>query len=193
MIFTSYFAQLKNLPVNTIPVAICGKSPDWYTGFEYKKLAPKWSFFKEWKINHDNDYYIEHYQKEVLDKLNPDEVVTDLLRFLEISNQLQSHIVLLCYEKPNDFCHRHLVAHWLNDHGFKCEELDISLINEKQGVEFMFMTNGFGEYMESYSQMMKYMRASSPPDKYGEFLLKKRKGKSRLHKTKKQKQEGECF
>ena len=32
------------------------------------------------------------------------------------------HVVLLCYEKRGDFCHRHLVADWLNKNGFNCEE-----------------------------------------------------------------------
>lgn len=32
------------------------------------------------------------------------------------------HICLICYEKPADFCHRHLVAKWLNDNNFKCKE-----------------------------------------------------------------------
>lgn len=30
MIYTSYFANVKNLPANIYPIAICGKSPnDW--------------------------------------------------------------------------------------------------------------------------------------------------------------------
>lgn len=32
------------------------------------------------------------------------------------------HIALVCYEKPSDFCHRHLVAQWLSQNGFKCKE-----------------------------------------------------------------------
>ena len=32
------------------------------------------------------------------------------------------HVTLLCYEKPDDFCHRHLVSKWFNEHGYKCEE-----------------------------------------------------------------------
>ena len=31
-------------------------------------------------------------------------------------------IALVCYEKPGDFCHRHLVADWLNEAGYQCEE-----------------------------------------------------------------------
>lgn len=31
-------------------------------------------------------------------------------------------ICLICFEKPTDFCHRHLVADWLTKNGFQCEE-----------------------------------------------------------------------
>jgi hypothetical protein len=47
-------------------------------GAWYRKPAPKYGFFQEWKINKDNDFYIEHYQKEVLDELNVDKVLMDL-------------------------------------------------------------------------------------------------------------------
>lgn len=65
MIYTSNFSILKKLPPDCVPIAICGKSPDWYTGLEYKKLVYKYDFFIKWKENHDNDYYIEHFNKEV--------------------------------------------------------------------------------------------------------------------------------
>lgn len=132
MIFTTYFAQLHNLPENIIPVSICGKAPDWYKGLEHKKLAPKYSFFSEWKIDHNNDYYIEHFNTEVLDKLSPLKVVTELQMRLpeEIKIKMKApfydnpdwHIALVCYEKPEDFCHRHLVSKWLNENGFSCTE-----------------------------------------------------------------------
>lgn len=44
--FTGYFAKLKEYKqAGLIPISISGKSPDWYDGLEYKKLAPKWAFF----------------------------------------------------------------------------------------------------------------------------------------------------
>lgn len=49
MIFTSYFAKLSKLPSDVVLISICGKAPDWYTGLQYKKLAPKYQFFMEWK------------------------------------------------------------------------------------------------------------------------------------------------
>lgn len=62
MIYTSYFAKLKSLPDNIIPISICGKAPDWYKGLQYKKLAPKYDFFMKWKENHDNDYLSYSYR-----------------------------------------------------------------------------------------------------------------------------------
>ena len=117
MIYTSYFAQLRNLPENIIPIAICGKSPDWYKGLEYKKLAPKWSFFSKWKKNHDNDYYIKHFNDEVLNK---QDILIVYEELMHLSNY--QDIALICYEKPEDFCHRHLVASWFNKNGIECEE-----------------------------------------------------------------------
>ena len=52
MIYTTYFAKLKDLPDYIIPISICGKAPDWYKGLQYKKLAPKYDFFMKWKKNH---------------------------------------------------------------------------------------------------------------------------------------------
>ena len=78
MIYTSYFAKLKSLPDNIIPISICGKAPDWYKGLQYKKLAPKYDFFMKWKETHDNEYYIRCFNEQVLNKLNILNVIRDL-------------------------------------------------------------------------------------------------------------------
>ena len=122
MIYTSYFAKLKSLPNNIVPISICGKAPDWYTGLQYKKLAPKYDFFMEWKKNHDNEYYIKCFNEQVLSKLNATDVILDLSRICYCFNVGECDICLICYEKPTDFCHRHLVADWLNQNGYKCDE-----------------------------------------------------------------------
>ena len=123
MIYTSYFAKLKELQnQNITPISICDKSPDLYDGLEYKKLAPKYNFFMKLKRNYDNDYYAEWFQREVLNKLNAREVIMDLSRMDYGFNVGENNIALICYEKPSDFCHRHLVSNWLSKNGFKCEE-----------------------------------------------------------------------
>lgn len=132
MIYTTYFAQLRNLPPNIIPVSICGKAPEWYRGVQYKKLAPKYDFFMEWKRTHDNDYYIKHFNDEVLSPLSIIRVLTELQCSIpeEVKVKMQSpfydnqewHIALVCYEKPDEFCHRHLVSNWIHENGFECKE-----------------------------------------------------------------------
>ena len=117
MIYTTYFAKLKKLLSNITPITICGKALDWWTGLQYKKLAPKWSFFSVWKETHDNDYYVENCNKLVLNTLSAEQVINELKTMSPTED-----IALVRYEKPGDFCHRHLVAKWLTDNGFTCEE-----------------------------------------------------------------------
>lgn len=118
MIYTSYFANLKSLPSNVVPVAICGKKPDWYEGLHYPTLAPKYDFFKEWKQNQDDAYYTKCYQEQVLDNLC----------FVRVMQELQQltgdkkDICLVCYEAPDKFCHRHLVSKWLQEQGILASE-----------------------------------------------------------------------
>lgn len=121
MIYTSYFGKLKSLPKNIVPIAICGGLPDWYHGAWYKKLAPKWSFFKVWKETHDNDYYLQNFDEQVLAALDPDEVVNELNEFIR-NYPIGTEIALICYEKPGDFCHRHIVAEWLEGAGYEVKE-----------------------------------------------------------------------
>ena len=138
MIFTTYFANLKKLPKNIIPISICGKAPLGYTGLQYKKLAPKYDFFMEWKETHDNTKYISCFNSRVLSVLTQEKVIEELTLLLsqEIRNKFDAflpysedtyHIALVCYETPNSFCHRHLVADWLNLFGLNCTEWEKKL------------------------------------------------------------------
>lgn len=121
MIYTSYFANLKKIPEGIIPISICAKAPSWYSGYEYKKLAPTYQTLKRYKESKNESQYIKSYTKTVLDTLDPYQVVNELIDLIPYGYK-GNDIVLLCYEKPTDFCHRHLVAKWLNDNDFECKE-----------------------------------------------------------------------
>ena len=125
MIYTTYFAKLKSLPKDIIPIAICAKPPKGYSGLMYRCLAPKYDFFMQWKATGDDDYYIKCYNEQVLEQLNVVEVVTGLYHQVSKS-PCSCDIALVCFEKPTDFCHRHLVADWLQKHGYSCEEFNYS-------------------------------------------------------------------
>lgn len=123
-IYTSYFAKVKPLQeagFNNL-VCVAGYAPKFFYDTPnarfYPDLAPRKEWFWEWKNGHlSNDWYIEKYNETVLSKLNPEKVV----------EELGDNAVMLCYEKPGDFCHRHLIADWIvKNTGMTVEEVDFS-------------------------------------------------------------------
>ena len=125
---TSYYANLKNIDTKIwTPIAISGDEGK-LVGFNelaFRQLSP-YVFFKSWKAEEDRleqsynlgfiskeeyeigkernrQIYIEKFYNKVLIKLN----------VKEIYDSLPNKSVLLCFEKPTEFCHRFLVAGWL--------------------------------------------------------------------------------
>lgn len=99
LIKTSYFAKA---PQNKNNFSIATGSPNWYKGKEYKKLAPGWKLVKAGYSRHK---FEKEYRKQVLNKLNPQKVY----------DELGEDAIILCWEKPQDFCHREIVADWLEE------------------------------------------------------------------------------
>ena len=93
---TSYFAKEGS---NPDAVAICLSIPDWYRGRWMQKLAPPRSIF-----HLRQEEFVPAYL-DYLDTLDPD----------AIAAELGEDAVLLCYEKPGTFCHRRLLADWLEE------------------------------------------------------------------------------
>jgi hypothetical protein len=108
MIQTSYYQKSGSLPN---AVGISQGVPKWYTGALYKKLAPPWEIVK---IENEATFR-RLYHEMVLSHLNPVHVADDL-----------EGMVLLCWELPGQFCHRRLVAEWLEKNLLiKVPELDV--------------------------------------------------------------------
>jgi len=108
---TSYFAKYKG--ENSVSIAL--GTPKWYMGRRCEKLFPKSWILENYKLTNDAEAYKKAYYEEVLSKLNA----------REIYEELGENAVLLCYEIPEEFCHRHLVAEWLErELGIKITEFD---------------------------------------------------------------------
>lgn len=118
MIYTSYFGNYRKFPQNYTPISIAGKPPEDYHGLEYKTLAPPYKVFAEYKNDWDEEKYVRGYKAQVLDNLNQPDVVRELEQLAHSNN-----IILLCYEKKGKFCHRTLVAEWLQEYGYEVCEL----------------------------------------------------------------------
>jgi len=111
---TSYFAKSAK---NPNAVAIVCYPPKWYKGKVCTKLAPKGWFLQKYKQDGDEQYYVKQFQEEVLDKLDANQVYTEL----------GENAVLLCYEGSGKFCHRRLVATWFEEKlGVEVPELDFT-------------------------------------------------------------------
>lgn len=117
-IWTTYYANLKNLPEYILPVSIAGWAPKGWSGEEYKKVAPKKSWFWEYKKTGDQEFYVTMYYKTVLSGLSKESVVNDLENILSRHPEC-TEIALVCYEKPEDFCHRHILGAWLENYNIK--------------------------------------------------------------------------
>lgn len=122
-----------------------------YNGKCYLDLAPKQAFWRTWKDQigkiseeENNRYYVEEYWKQVLSKLDPEKVYKEL-----------NCSTLLCYEDNTKFCHRHIVAAWLEILlGVKVPEMKIKdfKIEEVERPEYI------KEYLEDAMRLNRKMR-----------------------------------
>lgn len=115
-IVTSYFAKADKLPAAMEQVAICLYRPKRFHGLQLKTLAPSATLLHDYKCTKDIAFYSARF-KAYLNSLDFSAVMQELE---EVGRGRD--IALLCYEKSDDFCHRHLVAEWLSSHGQPCEE-----------------------------------------------------------------------
>ena len=112
MIYTSYFGSKKWNYSNGISIA--RYEPQWYKGFRCEELYPPDEILKLYKAGRINERtYTSLYYEQVLDRLNPDRMYS-----------LLQGMILLCYEKPGQFCHRYIVAKWFREFDYPVFELE---------------------------------------------------------------------
>lgn len=122
MYYTSYFDNLKHIDsTKYILVSIINKKPNFCSNLviDWSILGPTKSLIYAYKNGEIDE---KEYTKIYLNYLNSN---WDKFRlFFEDSWFKKQDIVMLCYEKPSKFCHRHLLCDFLNAKGIKCKELD---------------------------------------------------------------------
>ena len=112
MILTSNFKIAGHLPQ---AVAISLGVPRGWRGTRCIVLAPPRPLIKIM----DPKTFIPLYRAQVLDKLDPHKIIKDLGG---------DNFIMLCWEDPGVFCHRRVVAAWVQKHtGVLVKELDLKL------------------------------------------------------------------
>lgn len=123
-IYTSYFAGLKNLPADIVPIGISRYPPKWYNGISYKKLAPTGDMLR---------LSIPEYHprfEAILRALDPKQVAKEIEQLSKGKD-----CALICFERPGDFCHRHMVGNWLNFNGVFVQEFNAKEHGQKYAAQ----------------------------------------------------------
>lgn len=112
-IYTSYYAKFRKLNPSVVCVQISTSKPDWFLCVRdsIPELFPGWDLVNGIKSGSITQ---EEYKDTYLKRLAIMDKNFILNRIKEISDAHGGKdVVLLCYEKPGDFCHRHFVGEWL--------------------------------------------------------------------------------
>lgn len=113
-VFTSYYARAAKLPASEfVFVRISTSVPDW---FPHKcesipVLYPGWDLVNGIKSDSITKEEYTSIYKDRLKQLRRESIIQELCKIS--SKHRGKTILLLCYEKPGDFCHRLFVAQWL--------------------------------------------------------------------------------
>ena len=106
-IYTGNYFQCK--AGNLISISLDKGEDAGFEGRAMLEFAPQKEFFKTWRKNRgvipeeDNNWeYVNKYYRQVLSKI-------DILELLK--NEVNP--ILLCYEKDQEFCHRHILAEYI--------------------------------------------------------------------------------
>lgn len=120
MIYTSYYSNAKNL--NGIKISISLSTPKNVADIELgQQLGPDWSTLNNYKKNFNKAQYTKEFNAKIQRQLDNGSL-DPILNMIKDLGQSQD-VFLLCYEKPSDFCHRHLLADTLNKkRGFNITE-----------------------------------------------------------------------
>ena len=124
--YTSYYGNRQLDPSRYFLVRISNSSPKGVnTDYVIKEAIPDWKAlvepFKNGSLTQTD--YILRYRRQLDSRQFTILLELDTIQTLADGKD----VVFLCYEKPGEFCHRHIFAQWLsereNDYRVEVEEL----------------------------------------------------------------------
>jgi len=136
MIYTSYYVKLRSLNTDDfILIQISNSAPDIKGLKKLDYLIPDWDNivkpYKEGKFN--QEIYNFKYWSQLNNLPGGIKWVAKCLETLQ--DKADKDILLLCYESPLNFCHRHFIAEWCNpylDKYHQIKEYEIPKIKEPE-------------------------------------------------------------
>ena len=106
MIFTSFYFHPDFKKHHNL-IGISASVTDCFTGERLEILAPSWDLLNAYhRDGLTNEQYSEQYLMSLLDRgVDPNTILDDI----------PQGSILLCYEPPGQFCHRRVLAKWVED------------------------------------------------------------------------------
>lgn len=140
--YTSYYANIKNMPKKCMLVPISLVIPDFIremsdvTIVKNNFIAPDRELLDDIKSGKiDEVEYKKRYVKKICDYINNCPKFKTLADWAEEVNRYYGtsydSICFLCYERSEEFCHRHIFSKMLNMYGVQCEELGHKNVENK--------------------------------------------------------------
>lgn len=185
MIYTSYYANLKNIPENLTPISISLYKPKGIFIDSIPELAPSKDILNKYKnskqTNLDKDNYVKAYKDQIKN-----------FDFSKLNN-----VVLMCYEHPNDFCHRHIVSEMIDiqlnmdvkELGYEnSKKQDYSILEDKKHIA-VIGSRSFNNYALMEYILNEYVSkdtiivsgGANGADKLSEIYAKKYKIKTKIY------------
>ena len=137
---TGYFAKAKEYHDMGYSLVNVARKRPWFISQElflnelWTKLCPTEEILK---LKDDPFAYTAMYKDIVLNNVKRQTVFEELLSVAQ--KEKTDKVVLLCYESPEKFCHRHLIADWLNEGtGMNVQEIKIPTPNGSTQTTFSF-------------------------------------------------------
>ena len=126
---TGFFKQIDEEKTNGFISISLYSSNNEFVKHEYKSLAPNWKLFENLKSKKiTEDKFIVSYEEQ-LDSLNPSIVFADLKSLVSGFEP-----ILMTNGTKKKFCHRHLVANWLqNKLNIEIEEYKVGKVSRNNG------------------------------------------------------------
>jgi uncharacterized protein YeaO (DUF488 family) len=108
-LYTSRWANRDLAHLDVVPVGISRGVPRWRTPYRYKLLRLLAPSREAFGISEPQEF--ERAYKAELEKIGLERIVSELWRISEEHGGRP--LVMLCWERPGEFCHRRVLADWI--------------------------------------------------------------------------------
>ena len=109
MIYTGYYGGLTRIVSDIAKVQVSNSAPV-PVDIKFEKAIPDWAFI----VKPYKDGLITKEEYEQRYTLQLDKFRENILGVIKYFSSTDKDYILLCYEKPGDFCHRHILADYIN-------------------------------------------------------------------------------